>query len=1116
MRPVRLELENFGVYRGKHILDLSPLSFFVIRGRTGAGKSTLMDAICYALYGKAPRYGEQKVHKHLISRGSKRMHVALDFSVRGKLYRIEREYDGNKSDFRFYEGGTPRSLREKELEERIKELLRLDYSTFTKVLLLPQNQFDRFLKPAGKGDRREILNSLLGFAELFSHLKKLLGEEYKEKMGRLEALQTRLSQLKDLSPEVIAQLQQDMHRLQEEYESLLEGRSKTQELLEVCKERDSLIREASALKSSFDELISRREDMERVRNKLEVAIRLLPYLKRLEEYERIIKQEEEYTKDKRRKELELKRCSEERMRREEELKMAEEEVGRIEEYNKKSIQLSNALQLLRSYSDLNKEIKALMEQLNGLRDKIEVEAKAEMECRQRIEKGLKHTKEVRERIEAYERSDVEERIKLVEKLKEQLSRLRLIRADREKESSQLKDVDKKLQEHKEKLRQEEEKHKKLDKDIQELEGLIQKLRSSVEEEGVLRELYSKFRELEDIEKQSAELEKEAIAFRDELVRVEKEISALEGRRLEIYALEIRSGLSPGSKCPVCGGVVLGEEHIEVREDIRALISRLEELRKRRESIGMSLSWKEAQLSMLKEKRQRLADGLESATIRMDEIEERLKTIEKDKSILTERERELATLKENHRKLAHELEELKAEESGLKMRLSSLNSLIQRLEEEERALFESFGAKPVEEIEREIQEVERDHQELKSLREKEKKYVQKLEELQGELSQKEKELEKLKEREKSLVEQVDAMSLKLKELEEEVKRKTGERPSDYLERRLTNELQSLSRRIKEAQERYTETSKHLQEVKAREANLLSDLKNIEGFLKKLQEQKSAIAEDLYELDRGFGSLEEAKKHILSEEEIKDLRQVLESYEKEKHNVEKRLQEIESKLSSFQDLPQTEEVERTFRELEERVHANRELYGKIKNELERLKEDLKEKEGLIKNIEELKREIGLYERLKSDLADNQFPEFVSLIMLQKLIDRGNYYLFKFTSGQFNFELVEGDLQVFDHSTGHHRPVSSLSGGETFLASLSLAFAVADILSQNAPLESLFIDEGFGSLDKETRESLSEFFDLIRESADRMVGIITHVEDVADKFSQRIEIEKKDGSAVIKVIY
>ena len=84
-----------------------------------------------------------------------------------------------------------------------------------------------------------------------------------------------------------------------------------------------------------------------------------------------------------------------------------------------------------------------------------------------------------------------------------------------------------------------------------------------------------------------------------------------------------------------------------------------------------------------------------------------------------------------------------------------------------------------------------------------------------------------------------------------------------------------------------------------------------------------------------------------------------------------------------------------------------------------------------------------------------------MLSNIAERGSYYLFKFTSGQFTFEIEEEDLHVMDHHTGHIRPVSSLSGGETFLASLSLAFAVADILSQNAPLESLFIDEGFGIL-------------------------------------------------------
>jgi exonuclease SbcC len=67
MRPIRLELENFTIFRGRHSIDFSGLIFFIIQGRTGAGKTSLIDAMCYALFGKVPRHGDRRdLHEHLI------------------------------------------------------------------------------------------------------------------------------------------------------------------------------------------------------------------------------------------------------------------------------------------------------------------------------------------------------------------------------------------------------------------------------------------------------------------------------------------------------------------------------------------------------------------------------------------------------------------------------------------------------------------------------------------------------------------------------------------------------------------------------------------------------------------------------------------------------------------------------------------------------------------------------------------------------------------------------------------------------------------------------------------------------------------------------------------
>ncbi|MCR5290843.1 MAG: exonuclease SbcC, partial [Treponema sp.] len=108
---------------------------------------------------------------------------------------------------------------------------------------------------------------------------------------------------------------------------------------------------------------------------------------------------------------------------------------------------------------------------------------------------------------------------------------------------------------------------------------------------------------------------------------------------------------------------------------------------------------------------------------------------------------------------------------------------------------------------------------------------------------------------------------------------------------------------------------------------------------------------------------------------------------------------------------------------------------------------------------------------------------------------------------------DIIVIDSYTGKNRTVDTLSGGEIFEASLSLALALTDIVQQKSggvSLDSLFIDEGFGSLDPETLENAISVIDQIREH--RMVGIISHVEQLALAISCHVEVEKKENGSVI----
>jgi DNA repair protein SbcC/Rad50 len=163
LRPLRLELEGFTSFKERLVLDFEGLDLFAITGPTGAGKSSLIDALVFALYGQVPRVGRE--YKQLVSHGAERLSVGLDFEVGGKRYRVARtvRVSGNPQvvlEQRADSGFEPLAGRVKEIEAAIEKIVGLDYDAFTRSVVLPQGQFDAFLKGEPK-ERRKILVALL-------------------------------------------------------------------------------------------------------------------------------------------------------------------------------------------------------------------------------------------------------------------------------------------------------------------------------------------------------------------------------------------------------------------------------------------------------------------------------------------------------------------------------------------------------------------------------------------------------------------------------------------------------------------------------------------------------------------------------------------------------------------------------------------------------------------------------------------------------------------------------------------------------------------------------------------------------------------------------------------
>jgi exonuclease SbcC len=177
VRPHRLTLEGFTSFRDKLELDFTGLDLFAITGPTGAGKSSLIDAICFALYGQVPRVGDD--YKQLISHGAERLSVMLEFGVGQERYRIARTARPDKPSQQRLERITkeaaePLADRVKEIRTEVDRILGLDYDGFTRSVVLPQGQFDAFLKGEPK-ERRKILVALLSLS-VYERMQQLANQ----------------------------------------------------------------------------------------------------------------------------------------------------------------------------------------------------------------------------------------------------------------------------------------------------------------------------------------------------------------------------------------------------------------------------------------------------------------------------------------------------------------------------------------------------------------------------------------------------------------------------------------------------------------------------------------------------------------------------------------------------------------------------------------------------------------------------------------------------------------------------------------------------------------------------------------------------------------------------
>ncbi|HEV3227822.1 MAG TPA: SMC family ATPase [Acidimicrobiales bacterium] len=208
MRPARLELEGFTAFRESTVVDFEGADLFALTGATGSGKTSVLDAMVFALYGNVPRLADQRAVAPVIAQGMAEARIRLDFTIGDESFtatRIVRRTKGGgatTSEARLEANGEVLAGTADEVSDAVTRLLGLTYDHFTKCVVLPQGEFARFLhdKPAA---RQDLLISLLDLG-VYDQMADLAGKRAAAARAEANVLDARLDDLAGATPDAIA------------------------------------------------------------------------------------------------------------------------------------------------------------------------------------------------------------------------------------------------------------------------------------------------------------------------------------------------------------------------------------------------------------------------------------------------------------------------------------------------------------------------------------------------------------------------------------------------------------------------------------------------------------------------------------------------------------------------------------------------------------------------------------------------------------------------------------------------------------------------------------------------------------------------------------------------
>ena len=304
---------------------------------------------------------------------------------------------------------------------------------------------------------------------------------------------------------------------------------------------------------------------------------------------------------------------------------------------------------------------------------------------------------------------------------------------------------------------------------------------------------------------------------------------------------------------------------------------------------------------------------------------------------------------------------------------------------------------------------------------------------------------------------------------------------------------------------------------------------EELVKKYRETESVLkkASD----KAGFQSLDECKEWYKKKDTEESVRKTLEQYRADRKSTEERIK-AEEQATAGKERPDMQALNEKSKALQDQLKKASERAAALKERTETLQKAVSDARAIEKELEDLRKEEGLIRGLY-DLTSGKktritLERYVLGTLLDDVANAANLRLLSMSRRRYSLHRMTDEsglgkgglsLEVSDSFTGRSRPANTLSGGETFLASLSLALGLADVVQSRqggVRLDTMFIDEGFGTLDPDSLNSaMNTLIDL--QNTGRMVGIISHVPELEERIDARLRVTpaEKGSKAEFEII-